>query len=84
MKNQQSQVSIEDELVAVRVLSAIFVTFMVLIVGSYSDSSQNKLIKNTTIEPVSRVASANVSTNNQSLTAISALIAQPSTSVSFK
>ena len=43
MNNKQSQVEIEDELVTVRILSVVFITFMILIVGSYSDAPNSKL-----------------------------------------
>ena len=46
MSKEQSQVNIEDEVVAVRVLSAVFVTFMVLIVGSYSEIPRDEVAQN--------------------------------------
>ena len=61
MSKEQSQVSIEDEVVAVRVLSVIFVTFMVLIVGSYSDIPREEAVKNTETHSI-----AHSNTNNTS------------------
>jgi len=48
MIDKQSQVSIEDELVAVRILSIVFISFMILIVSSYSDLPNEELSQDKT------------------------------------
>ena len=61
MDNNKSQVDIEDEVVAVRVLSVVFIVFMVLIVGSYSDIPKDEITQNTTTHStVSAVHSTNL------------------------
>ena len=67
MNNKQTQVEIEDELVAVRVLSAIFITFMVLIIGSYSDIPKDEIAQNTTTHSVAQSSTKNITSSNQLL-----------------
>ena len=59
MKNQQSQIEIEDETTVVRVLSAVFITLMILIIGSYSDIPQEKIAQNQQTQTIAHTANTN-------------------------
>jgi len=65
MSNKPSDVEIEDEVAVVRVLSALFITFMVLIVSSYSEVAETELVNSGTLTTVSHTQQS-TSPDNQS------------------
>jgi len=65
MSNKPSEVEIEDEVAVVRVLSALFITFMVLIVSSYSEVAETELVNSETLTSVSHTQQ-NTTADNQS------------------
>ncbi len=58
MHNKAPQIKIEDEILAVRVLSLVFIAFMLMIIGSYADTPRDnvRLVQNITAAPEQHIA----------------------------